>query len=262
MSIAACAEITRGRDPDRFLSAMVAPPDDRAALFVLYAFNLEIARAPWVAHEPLAAEMRLQFWADLIGDMGKGRAADALVPGHEVAIPLGEVVRARNLPLAPLAGMIEARRFDIWRAPHADEAAVLAYVDATAGNLMWLAARALDMPEDGEALVRDFALGAGLAALLRALPALDAAGRNPLPMGDEAALRRLAERGLEGLRKARRQRRRVPARVRPALLAGWQADHVLRKVLRRPGAVMADGLAPSEFVRRAGLLARSMSGRW
>ncbi len=258
MTIEACAEITRKGDPDRFLSAMTARSARRGPLFVLYAFNLELARAPWVAQEPLAAEMRLQFWAGLVEDIGKGRP----VPGHEVATPLAEIVRAHNLPLTPLAGMVEARRFDIWGEPHADEAALLAYVDATAGNLMWLAARALGMPETGETVIRNFALGAGLAALLRALPALDAAGRNPLPVRDEAMLRRLAQRGLAGIRHARACRSQVPQGVRPALLAGWQADHVLKRVLRMPGAVMTDGLAPTEFGRRATLLLRAFSGRW
>ena len=57
MSIDACAEMVRAGDPDRYLSAMTAPVASRARLLVLYAFNLEVARAPWVTKEEMIAEM-------------------------------------------------------------------------------------------------------------------------------------------------------------------------------------------------------------
>ena len=69
MSIDACAALVRRGDPDRFRAAMTAAPDQRGRLMVLYAFNLEVARAPWVASEPMLAEMRLQWWADAIAEI-------------------------------------------------------------------------------------------------------------------------------------------------------------------------------------------------
>ena len=60
MSLQACAELVERGDPDRFLATMAAPVALRATLFPLYAFNVEIARAPWVTQEPMIAEMRLQ----------------------------------------------------------------------------------------------------------------------------------------------------------------------------------------------------------
>ena len=258
MTIEACAENTRRGDPDRFLSAMVAPPDDRAALFVLYAFNLEIARAPWVTQEPLIAQMRLQFWADLIEDIRANRP----LPGHEVASPLAALVARRNLPPDLLAAMVSARRHDIAGEPHASETALLNYIDNTAGNLMWLGALALGAPAAAQPVVRDFARGAGIAALLRALPVLDSAGRNPLPEPGNQTITRLAHTGLAAIATARRQRRLVPARARPALLAGWQAGHVLKQAARTPRAALQGTLAPAEFTRRASLLARATLGRW
>ena len=44
MTLNACAELVRQGDPDRFLATMAAPPEARAKLFPLYAFNLEVAR--------------------------------------------------------------------------------------------------------------------------------------------------------------------------------------------------------------------------
>jgi len=46
MSFDACAALVAKGDPDRFLSAMTAPVALRGRLLTLYAFNLEVARAP------------------------------------------------------------------------------------------------------------------------------------------------------------------------------------------------------------------------
>ena len=63
MSVAACAALVARGDPDRFLAVMAAPVAVRARLFPLYAWNLEVARAPWVTAEPLIAELRREISA-------------------------------------------------------------------------------------------------------------------------------------------------------------------------------------------------------
>ena len=138
MSVDACAEMVRTGDPYRYLSAMAAPHSARDRLFVLYAFNLEVARAPWVTQEEMIAEMRLQWWLDTINEIYDGK-----VQHHEVAAPLAEVIAKHNLPLTLFVELIEARRFDVYREGHAGMSAFDAYIDATAGNLMRLAAMSL-----------------------------------------------------------------------------------------------------------------------
>ena len=44
----ACAALVERGDPGRFRATMAAPLAARRVLFPLYAFNLEVARAPWV----------------------------------------------------------------------------------------------------------------------------------------------------------------------------------------------------------------------
>ena len=46
--VIACAKLVERGDPLRFRSVMAAPSNLRPALFTLFAFNLEVARAPWV----------------------------------------------------------------------------------------------------------------------------------------------------------------------------------------------------------------------
>ena len=47
-------------------------------MFALYAFNLEIARVREVAREPLAGEIRLQWWSDVLGGEGRGERQAAI----------------------------------------------------------------------------------------------------------------------------------------------------------------------------------------
>ena len=88
MTIEACASLVRDGDPDRFAAAVAAPVPARAVLFPIYAFNLEVARAPWVTAEPMIAEMRLQWWRDVLSEIEAGGD----VRRHEVATPLGAAI--------------------------------------------------------------------------------------------------------------------------------------------------------------------------
>src|SRR6266436_7838336 len=76
-AFAHCEGLLRAADKDRFLATLFAPAEHRDALFALYAFNLEIARAREVVREPVAGEIRLQWWSDVLGGAGRGE-----VEGH------------------------------------------------------------------------------------------------------------------------------------------------------------------------------------
>ncbi|WP_254915593.1 squalene/phytoene synthase family protein [Haematobacter massiliensis] len=139
MSLDACARLVEKGDPDRFLATMSANPEARDRLWPLYAYNLEIARAPWASREPMIAEMRLQWWVDTLDAIAAGKSHHA----HEVAGPLSTLIQERGLDAGALRAMAEARFWDVWQEPFADTPALLAYLDATSGNLMMEAARAL-----------------------------------------------------------------------------------------------------------------------
>ena len=102
---------------------------------------------------------------------------------HEVVEPLAATIQAGDLPRRLFQEAVAARVGDAELRPHADRAALELYIDHTAGHLMELAARHLGAEGAALPVVRDFARGAGTAALLRALPELRARGRDPLPAG-------------------------------------------------------------------------------
>ncbi len=257
MSVQACAELVARGDPDRFAAAMAAPVSARPVLFPLYAFNLEVARAPWLTQEPMIAEMRLQWWRDIVGEIAQGKPPRA----HEVVQPLAEVIGKGRVPVQLLDDLVEARRWDIYREPFVDRAALLAHLDATAGNLMWAAALALGAPANAELAVRHYARAAGLAAWFQAVPELSARGRLPLPDSSPDEIASLASEGLHWLEAGRNARGSLPPAVRPATLSAWQAYPLLRMAARHPGSVLKGRLVLSEASRRGRLLWAAATGR-
>ncbi len=252
--LTACARIVERGDPERFLAVMAAPVAARAVLFAIYAFNVEVARAPWASQEPMIAEMRLQWWRDAVAEIATG----AVVRRHEVVTPLAAVLDADLA--AGLDDAIAVRRWDIYRDSFDDAAHFERYIDQTSGTLLWLAARSLG--EADESVVRDFGYGVGVANWLRAIPELEARQRVPLLDGTPDGVRALARDGLMRLRRARAARRLVSPQAAPALLSGWQAGVVLQQALRDPALVAAGALGQSGARKRLGLMARAATGRW
>ncbi|MEQ9259728.1 MAG: squalene/phytoene synthase family protein [Roseovarius sp.] len=253
--LTSCAQLVERGDAERFRATMAAPPAARAALFPIYAFNLEVSRAPWVTQEPMIAEMRLQWWRDALEEIREGGP----VRRHEVATPLAKVLDATGAEL--LDALIDARRWDIQKEPFEDEADFRAYIEATSANLLLAATRAL-APHVPEAPVRKAGHALGVANWLRAVPALEAAGRIPLVDGRPEAVRALAQDGLRLLAEARRERSAIPAAARPAMLAVWHAGPVLAAAARHPARVADAALDPAPFRDRLSLMARASTGFW
>ena len=249
-AISACAAHVERGDPDRFLAVMAAPPDARPPLWALYAFNLEVARAPWVAKEPMLAQMRLQYWRDLLRD-----EAPAV---HEFATPLVNLVQARDIDIDGLLGVVDAREAEIGTtAPFDDTAALWRYFEGGAGGLLASAVQALG----GPAMQRDVvALGAaqGLANYLMAVPALEAAGRHPLPDGRPEAVASLAREGLQRLADASPGVQQIAKPARYPLLAVWRTKTLLNQAAKDPARVGNGTLGQSEFARRGSLLWRAL----
>ncbi|MFK7835128.1 MAG: squalene/phytoene synthase family protein [Sulfitobacter sp.] len=252
--LTSCAALVERADPLRFRSVMAAPVAARRVLFPLYAFNVEVARAPWVTQEPMIAEMRLQWWRDVCEEIAEGKP----VRRHEVATPLAAAIGPDAATL--LDELVAARRWDIYKDAFEDEAHFARYMDQTAGNLMVVAARALGTAEEG--VLRDAAFAAGVAAWLRAIPELEARGRVPLLDGTMDGVAALAQTAMERLHKARASRALVSKAARPALMHVAQAEAVLRAAAQDPIAV-ADGRLPDPVeAGRMTFALRVVTGRW
>ncbi len=198
--LSATGAIVQKHDPDRFLTALFAPPARREALFALYALNHELARARDAVREPMAAMIRWQWWREIVE--GARRR-------HEVAGPLGEALDAGMLVPGDLLAIIDGREMEVDGIDTLD--AWRAYVLATAGGVAVAAAHALG-PADTATTERVRQLGAayGAAGLIRAAPAMARQDRALLPPGGADVAR--AE-GRAWLRAGP-----VPRAIRPAIL--------------------------------------------
>jgi phytoene synthase len=178
-SFAHCEGLVRAADKDRFLAALFAPAENRSALYALYAFNIEIARVREVIREPLAGEIRLQWWNDAIA----GNAAGDVQANPVAAALLAAMARYR-LPGELLTGLIAARRFDLYNDPMRLPADFNNYARATSSAVIELSARILhrdDIP-GLDRLALHAGLGYAIAGLLQAFPVHAARGQLFLPV--------------------------------------------------------------------------------
>jgi phytoene synthase len=249
--------LVRRHDPDRFLTALFAPPDRRDALLALYAFNHELARAREVVSEAPLALIRLQWWREVVE--GARRR-------HEVADPLAAVLEAGLLRPSDLLPVIEARETEAEAPPDTLED-WRRWLLAGAGGLAVAAARLLGAVEPD--VVRPYGAAYGAAGVLRNVVVLAAMGRCQLPLdllaasdlspeaavadlgapSVQAVLRQLALEGQAWLRAAGPVPRiAIPAAL-PAVLAR-------RDLARWPPVARQRGLGDRLAVTWAGLRGR------
>ncbi|PWS36265.1 hypothetical protein DFH01_13870 [Falsiroseomonas bella] len=230
------AGFVRAHDPDRFLCTLFAPAAARPALFALTAFNHELARAREAASNPIAAQIRLQWWRDAVEEAAAGRPARR----HEVATPLATAIGAGLLDPAALLAMIEAREAETEEDGLETEQDFVAWLRGTSGGWSAAAGRALGADPEAAEVLRALGAAYGLAGVLRSVPAHAARGRCLLPRDRLAATglsaesvvatphaptvgalaAEMAAEGLEALRGARRDiPRGAVAAALPAVLA-------------------------------------------
>ncbi len=253
--LSAPGTLVRRADPDRFLTALFAPAARREALFTLYAFNIELARAHEVASSPVLALIRLQWWREVVEGTAKA---------HEIATPLRELLESGALDRGELLALLEARETE------AEEIATLAewraMLLAGPGGLANAAGRLLGAP--GQEGLRWLGAGYGAAGVLRSVTALARRERCLLPADVLAAhkltpeaviadpqgpalhpvLTALAAEGQALLAEGRRLG--VPRAARAAALPGVLA----RRDLRHPGDPAPRGLGDRLAVTLAGLI--------
>jgi phytoene synthase len=257
-AFAYCAELVRTADRDRFLSALFAPAQHRAALHALYAFNVEVARVREVAREPLPGEIRLQWWSEVVnGERAEEAAA------NPVASALLTVIERHRLPVSALTALLDARRFDLYDDPMARLADLEAYARQTSSALLALAAQILTNVEGDvtERVATPAGVAYAIAGLIRAFP-LHAARRQlyvPLELLDRhgvepqdifagrssknlhAVFADLQDLARQDLRAAHHQMATLPDAALPAFLPVALVRPSLDRLARR------DPFAPAEL---------------
>jgi phytoene synthase len=161
--------LVRKHDPDRFLTALFAPPGHRDALLTLYAFDHELARAREVTSEPHLALIRLHWWREIVE--GARRR-------HEVATPLAALLDDGRLAPETLLPIIDA--YEIEAEPSIETLPIWrTWLLDGAGGIAVAAAGLLGAPEPE--MFRGPGAGYGAARVIRWNQALAIRGRCLLP---------------------------------------------------------------------------------
>lgn len=270
-------EIVRMHDPDRYLTALMAPRRVRDALMALYAFNAEIARIPTLVSEPALGEIRLQWWREAIEGIYSGAPRR-----HAVVQALSRAVSALNLSRTLFDAMIDARAFDLGDSPPDTLVALEDYAAATSGNLNQLALQVLGADgTEAAAAGRHAGIAWALIGLLRAVRFHAGQRRCYLPADMMAAAgsgtaQLFSLKGGDGLRevarqivacarihmeKARTLHPVVPRRARAALLPLALADAYLRR-MERNGFELFAKIEIGSLSRQARMTMAALRGRY
>lgn len=158
-SLAELREVAIVREPDRYLAATLAPAALRYDLIALAAFAAEISRVPDLVREPLAGEIRLQWWRDALISGDRDAAA-----GHPVAMAMRDAIARFALPGRIVEGVIDAQADVLHGERPIDEKGMSARLAASEGGLFRLAAR-ICAPDAAEYDRSDEAQTADLAGL-------------------------------------------------------------------------------------------------
>lgn len=157
-----CFDAVRRDDPDRWLASLFWPGPARPHTHALLAFSQEIAKVRNLVKEPMAGEIRLQWWREALTNDEPA--------GNPVAVALVDTIRRFNLDKARLLALIEARSFDLYTDPMPSEPALDNYVRDTSATLFEAIARVIAPgrlpPPAVEAAGRAYAI----TGLLRGLP--------------------------------------------------------------------------------------------
>jgi NADH dehydrogenase [ubiquinone] 1 alpha subcomplex assembly factor 6 len=261
---ASLVDLLRRHDRDRYLCALFAPADRRAAVIALYAFNYEIAKTREVVSEALLGRIRLQWWREAIEEAYGGGA----IREHEVMTPLASAIQRHRLSREHFDAMIDARELDLDDAPPASMAALEDYCAATSGRLQRLALEALDAGgEEAAEAAREVGIAYALVGLIRAIPFHARARRSFIPADVAAevgldlaalfelkpspalpaAVECLAGRASQYLASARSRRQRLPRHTLPALMPAQVASGYLRDIK----AAYNDPFAPRVAARES-----------
>jgi phytoene synthase len=135
-----CEALVRDADKDRFLATLFAPEAKRSDLHVLYAFDLEIRSVAHRVRDPVAGEIRLQWWHDALSFGG-----DAAT-GHPVADAMLRVMQRHDLARSTVLDLVDARRRALYAENDGGEAEFELLASETEGAIVRLAAQVLGGP--------------------------------------------------------------------------------------------------------------------
>ena len=188
-SYAHCEAQLSNEDHDGWLAALFAPAAARPGLHAIGAFALELGHVRERVRQPIAGEIRLQWWQDVVDGSRSSEAA-----AHPVAAALLDTMMSADLSPAVIADMIDAYRTDLYDEPPADVATLERRLVALRGTPIRLAAQVLGVTGDAiETAAADAGVALGIMDLFTALTR--ASGHRPALLPGDVLSRHGATQG-------------------------------------------------------------------
>jgi NADH dehydrogenase [ubiquinone] 1 alpha subcomplex assembly factor 6 len=245
------SDLVKKDDHDRFLTAVLAPPDVRDGVMALYAFNAEVAKVRESVTETMIGRMKLQWWRDVIAAVYDG----GKVPqGNPVVDALAGTIKTYNLTRAHFERLLDARERDMSDDSPQDVAMLENYAEGTSVALTWLALEVLGARDDASMSAgRHVGMAWALTGMLRAVLFHARVNRFLLPQDLMAAedlsghdlqerrnaakiavvVEQIAATARAHIDAARSLRTSVDAKALPALLPATLADAYLKGLAQR-----------------------------
>ena len=130
-----CLNLVKENARDFYLADLLLPQDIRNEVVAVHAFHIEILNAAMRTTEPLAAEIRLQWWKEVLL-----RERDSEAVGNPVAKSLLHALEKHFLPADALIAKLEAHVFDLYCDPMEDRTMLEGYCGETRSSLFQIAA--------------------------------------------------------------------------------------------------------------------------
>ncbi len=139
-------DIVRSADPARYFANQFVPAIYRNDVFLLHGFDLEIRKIARTIREPMAGEIRLQWWREVFQGSRTTEAA---------ASPLAQMMLdfSQRHSVGPQIwdNYLDGRIFDLYDDAVEDLAAFEAYAGQTEGTVLQLACLVLDRGQSSSA---------------------------------------------------------------------------------------------------------------
>ena len=262
-----CEALTRATDHDRWLAGLYAPQAARRHLYALAAFHVDVSRLRALVRQPMAGEIRLQWWREALDGQRAGEAK-----ANPVAEALLETIDKFRLPRRAFVNKIAAHVADLYDDPPATMNDLEGYYGETVSALVQMGAIILaDGRDPGAAEAAGHAgVALGIVGALKALGPRAARGQVFLPgdlmaangvtreevlaqrigLGLGAALRALRVRAQEHLSAAKALAVQLPPPVRRAFLGLPVAALDLAQLEKRAATPFAGDLEPAPWRRQ------------
>ena len=224
-----CASLLQKSDPQRFRSIMAAPEKLRPYYFVIFAFNVEISRAPYITKEPMIAEIRLQWWLDALDEI----IGDKAVRKHIVATPLSKYIG--KIQAKELKVLVNARKWDLYSNKFKDFSELKKYLFDTTVILFRVAAGCERGKNEKD--FQNACMAIALANYLMATPGVIKAGKVPISRLPTNEIEAQCKISLENLEIAKINWRDFTEQEQWVLFTGWKSKKILNAISKNPDKI-------------------------